>query len=54
MVLGNGKPLLSSQGKEFDAVDLIQMDQKQRMDIQKKMLREKLGLGTEFIGRTLD
>ena len=54
MVLENGKPLLSSQGKEYDSVDLMQLDQKKRMELQKKMLREKLGLGTEFIGRNRD
>lgn len=47
-VLQNGCPLLSSAGKEFDA-DLSDLDPKERLAIQKKRLKERLGLGTQFM-----
>jgi TATA-binding protein-associated factor len=47
-VLMNGKPLLSSKGKEFDD-DLSDMDPKERLALQKKRIIEKLGLGTQFM-----
>jgi TATA-binding protein-associated factor len=47
-VMARGSPLLSSEGNEFD-VDLSELDPKQRLEMQKKRLRERLGLGTEFM-----
>jgi TATA-binding protein-associated factor len=48
VVLERGQPLLSSAGKEFDA-DLTDMDPKERLALQKKQLRERLGLATQFM-----
>jgi TATA-binding protein-associated factor len=48
IVLERGQPLLSSAGKEFDA-DLSEMDPKERLALQKKQLRERLGLATQFM-----
>lgn len=47
-VFENGEILVASQGKEFDA-DLQDMDPKERLHIQKKKLKERLGLGAQFI-----
>ncbi|KAI8915574.1 SNF2 family N-terminal domain-containing protein [Gorgonomyces haynaldii] len=47
-VVDRGEPLVASQGKEFD-VDLSDMDPKERLALQKKRLRERLGLGTQFM-----
>jgi TATA-binding protein-associated factor len=48
IVLEKGQPLLSSAGKEFDA-DLSDMDPKERLAVQKKRLRERLGIATQFM-----
>ncbi|KAI9209494.1 uncharacterized protein BJ171DRAFT_487176 [Polychytrium aggregatum] len=48
VVLKNGAPLLSSAGTEFD-FDYSKLDPKERIALQKKQLRERLGLGTEFM-----
>ena len=52
-VVKNGVPLLSSPGKEFeeDEVDLT-LDPKERIAKQKLQLKQKLGLGTEFMDGT--
>ncbi len=47
-VVKNGAPLVASAGKEFDS-DLSDMDPKDRIAFQKKQLKQKLGLGTEFM-----
>ncbi|CAG8754765.1 1141_t:CDS:2, partial [Acaulospora morrowiae] len=47
-VLQNGKPLLGSAGKEYD-LDLSDLDPAQRIALQHKNLRERLGLGGEFM-----
>lgn len=47
-VLEKGQPLVASAGSEFD-VDLSEMDPKERLATQKKRLRERLGLGTQFM-----
>ncbi|KAJ3082442.1 btaf1 RNA polymerase II, B-TFIID transcription factor-associated, 170kDa, partial [Quaeritorhiza haematococci] len=47
-VVKNGSPLVASAGKEFD-LDLSEMDPKERMALQKKNLKQRLGLGTEFM-----
>ncbi|CAG8524478.1 17028_t:CDS:10, partial [Acaulospora colombiana] len=48
IVLQNGKPLLGSAGKEYD-LDLSELDPAQRLALQHKNLRERLGLGGEFM-----
>jgi TATA-binding protein-associated factor len=47
-VIDRGEPLVASAGKEFD-VDLSGMDPKERLKMQKKRLKERLGLGTQFM-----
>ncbi|RIB21561.1 hypothetical protein C2G38_2134285 [Gigaspora rosea] len=47
-VLQNGKTLLGSAGKEYD-LDLSDLDPAQRLALQHKNLRERLGLGGEFM-----
>lgn len=47
-VVKRGSPLLASAGKEFD-MDVGDMDPKERIALQKKQLKQKLGLGTEFM-----
>ncbi|CAG8777005.1 1252_t:CDS:2, partial [Racocetra fulgida] len=47
-VLQNGKTLLGSAGKEYD-LDLSELDPAQRLALQHKNLRERLGLGGEFM-----
>jgi TATA-binding protein-associated factor len=53
VVLERGQPLLSSAGKEFDA-DLSDLDPKERLVIQKKRLKERLGLATQFMDGIFD
>ncbi|KAJ3392307.1 TATA-binding protein-associated factor mot1 [Lobulomyces angularis] len=47
-VVKNGAHLVASAGKEFDA-GIADMDPKERIALQKKQLKQKLGLGTEFM-----
>ncbi|RHZ83144.1 hypothetical protein Glove_99g122 [Diversispora epigaea] len=47
-VLQNGKTLLGSAGKEYD-LELSDLDPAQRLALQHKNLRERLGLGGEFM-----
>jgi TATA-binding protein-associated factor len=47
-VLKNGAILLASEGSEFD-LDLSHVDPKERVQLQKKQIKQKLGLGSEFI-----
>ncbi|KAJ3280842.1 btaf1 RNA polymerase II, B-TFIID transcription factor-associated, 170kDa [Borealophlyctis nickersoniae] len=47
-VVKNGLPLLASAGEEFD-LDTADMDPKERVAAQKKMLKQRLGLGTDFM-----
>ena len=49
-VVKNGVPLLASPGKEFeeDAIDPT-LDSKEKLALQKKQLKQRLGLGTEFM-----
>ncbi|KAJ1340482.1 hypothetical protein BSLG_004929 [Batrachochytrium salamandrivorans] len=47
-VLHRGAVLVASSGGEFD-VDLSGMDSKERIAFQKKQLRERLGLATQFM-----
>ncbi|KAI8999803.1 SNF2 family N-terminal domain-containing protein [Gaertneriomyces semiglobifer] len=46
-VVENSSPLLSSAGKEFDPH--FEMDPKERIDMQRRELRARLGIGTEFM-----
>ncbi|KAI8830148.1 hypothetical protein BC829DRAFT_426554 [Chytridium lagenaria] len=48
-VLKCGAPLLASAGKEFDEHDYGSMDPRERIALQKKQLKQRLGLGTEFM-----
>ncbi|KAJ3219779.1 btaf1 RNA polymerase II, B-TFIID transcription factor-associated, 170kDa [Dinochytrium kinnereticum] len=48
-VLKCGVPLLASAGKEFDEIDFGSMDPRERIALQKKQLKQRLGLGTEFM-----
>lgn len=54
-VVKNGAPLLASPGKEFEDEDdgLSGLDPKERIARQKKQLKQKLGLGTEFMDGVL-
>ncbi|RUP50793.1 hypothetical protein BC936DRAFT_137667 [Jimgerdemannia flammicorona] len=47
-VLTNGKTLLASAGKEFD-IDMSDMTPAERLALQRKNLRERLGLDTQFM-----
>ena len=47
-ILEKGDALLSSAGKEYDA-DYAGMDVKERIQLQKKDLRKRLGIGSEFM-----
>ncbi|RKP03993.1 hypothetical protein CXG81DRAFT_8812, partial [Caulochytrium protostelioides] len=47
-VLQHGRPLLASQGAEFDVTD-TNMDPKERLLLQKKQLKAQLGLANNFI-----
>ncbi|KAJ3416125.1 btaf1 RNA polymerase II, B-TFIID transcription factor-associated, 170kDa [Chytridiales sp. JEL 0842] len=44
----NGSPLLASSGVEYD-VDFTNMDPKERIALQKKLLKQSLGQGAEFM-----
>ncbi|KAJ3152127.1 TATA-binding protein-associated factor mot1 [Geranomyces michiganensis] len=52
-VVKNGAPLLSSAGKEFD-VDHSHLDPKERIALQKKELRTRLGMGSDHLNNLLD
>ncbi|KAI9096118.1 hypothetical protein DFS34DRAFT_154547 [Phlyctochytrium arcticum] len=52
-VVQRGESLLSSAGREFD-IDLSHMDPKERIALQKKELKKRLGMGTEFMRDLLD
>ncbi|KND04710.1 DNA-binding ATPase [Spizellomyces punctatus DAOM BR117] len=52
-VVKNGAPLLASAGREFD-IDHSDMDPKERIALQKKELKKRLGMGTEFMKDLLD
>ncbi|KAI8824493.1 SNF2 family N-terminal domain-containing protein [Fimicolochytrium jonesii] len=52
-VVNNGAPLLSSAGKEFD-VDFGGLDPKERIALQKKELKNRLGLGSDHLKDLLD
>eukprot|EP00842_Homolaphlyctis_polyrhiza_P000657 jgi/Hompol1/1592/HPOL_002723-RA len=47
-VLEKGAALVASAGAEFDA-DLSSMDPKERIALQKRQLRERLGIATQFM-----
>lgn len=47
-VIRNGEKLLSSSGAEFD-LDLTKMEFKERMIMQKKDIKKRLGFGSEFL-----
>jgi TATA-binding protein-associated factor len=51
-ILKKGRPLLGSEGKEFD-YKFIGMDPAERLAYQKKTLIGRLGLGAEYIGEEL-
>lgn len=46
-VLDNGAPLLASIGQEFE-INWGEMDPKERLLLQKKQLKQRLGMGSEF------
>ncbi|KAI8588783.1 SNF2 family N-terminal domain-containing protein [Geranomyces variabilis] len=52
-VVKNGAPLLSSAGKEFD-VDHSHLDPKERIALQKKELRTRLGMGSDHLNNLLE
>ncbi|KAI8338754.1 hypothetical protein BC941DRAFT_469857 [Chlamydoabsidia padenii] len=47
-VLQHGKTLLGSAGKEYD-IDLSDMTPQERLEMQRRNLRERLGLGSQFM-----
>ncbi|KAI9145271.1 hypothetical protein BKA69DRAFT_1108764 [Paraphysoderma sedebokerense] len=47
-VLKHGKVLLGSKGKEYD-VDYGDLDPRERLALQKKNLRQRLGMGSQFM-----
>ncbi|KAI8096669.1 uncharacterized protein BX664DRAFT_324574 [Halteromyces radiatus] len=47
-VLQHGKPLLGSAGKEYD-IDFSDMTPQERLEMQRRNLRERLGLGSQFM-----
>ncbi|KAI8070902.1 hypothetical protein BC940DRAFT_294717 [Gongronella butleri] len=47
-VLHHGKPLLGSAGKEYD-MDLLDMKPHERLEMQRRNLRERLGLASQFM-----
>jgi TATA-binding protein-associated factor len=47
-VLAHGKLLLGSAGKEYD-IDLSDMTPQERLALQRKNLKERLGLGSQFM-----
>ena len=48
-VIEHGETLAASSGKEFDEEDLSDLDPKERLALQKKRLKERLGMGTQFM-----
>ncbi|KAI7862134.1 hypothetical protein BDF14DRAFT_1746376 [Spinellus fusiger] len=52
-VLAHGKLLLGSAGKEYD-IDLSDMTPQERLELQRRNLRERLGLGSQFMDDDLD
>ena len=50
-VIKCGMPLLSSSGTEFEEVDYGNMDPKERIAHQKKLLKKQLGLETGIMER---
>lgn len=52
-VVQSGSFLLASSGKEFDAT-FSNLDPRERILLQKKQLKERLGIGTEFMDDLLD
>jgi len=47
-VLVHGKLLLGSAGKEYD-IDMSDMTPQERLALQRKNLKERLGLGSQFM-----
>jgi TATA-binding protein-associated factor len=47
-VLAHGKLLLGSAGKEYD-IDMSDMTPQERLALQRKNLKERLGLGSQFM-----
>ncbi|ORX93031.1 hypothetical protein K493DRAFT_316207 [Basidiobolus meristosporus CBS 931.73] len=47
-VLRNGKKLLGSAGKEYD-IDLNDLDPNERLALQRRNLKQRLGLGSQFM-----
>jgi TATA-binding protein-associated factor len=57
-VVKRGVPLLASPGKEFEEeptglAEAASLDPKERIARQKRLLKQKLGLGTEFMDGVL-
>ncbi|TPX56486.1 hypothetical protein PhCBS80983_g04513 [Powellomyces hirtus] len=52
-VVKNGAPLLASAGKEFD-VDHSSLDPRERIALQKKELKTRLGMGSDHLKDLLD
>jgi hypothetical protein len=52
-VLTHGQWLAASKGTEFDILIDPNVTPKQRLAIQRKMIHEKLGIGTEFLQGTI-
>ena len=48
-VLERGAVLVGSAGVEYDVVDMAGMDPKERLALQKRQLKEKLGFGVQFM-----
>ncbi|TPX54865.1 hypothetical protein SeMB42_g00138 [Synchytrium endobioticum] len=48
-VIRNGATLVASAGQEYDDVDLSDLDPKERIALQKKQLKERLGLAGGFM-----
>lgn len=49
-VVNNGAPLLASAGKEYD-IDHSDMDPKERIALQKKELKLRLGAGNDYLSK---
>ena len=47
-VLQHGKLLLGSAGKEYD-IDFSDMTPQERLELQRRNLKERLGLGSQFM-----
>ncbi|KAJ3008486.1 TATA-binding protein-associated factor mot1 [Thoreauomyces humboldtii] len=52
-VVKNGAPLLASAGKEFDA-DHSNLDPRERIALQKRELKTRLGMGSDYLTSMLD